>query len=227
VKPIGEMNNDPLMGLVFHFRRASPATRCPAGRDPEPGERRMSSFRTVQRLPMARLGAALAIYIVMLAVLTIRVVSAYDGAAIAVALSATCAFFARRALNGDGRTGPFGQVLLACRELPPATRLPGAMVLVLVALLFDRFLDGDPRHFRMATFVVPIILSIILFDRKAAMFAIAMSILGVDYFLVPPVGAFLVTRLSDALDLLLYLGICLQIVLAIDMFLNSGEGRAP
>jgi hypothetical protein len=35
-----------------------------------------------------------------------------------------------------------------------------------------------------------------------------------------------VTRLSDALDLLLYLGICLQIVLAIDMFLNSGEGRA-
>ena len=79
----------------------------------------------------------------------------------------------------------------------------------------------------MATFVVPIILSIILFDRKAAMFAIAMSVFGVDYFLVPPVGAFLMTRLSEALDLLLYLGICLQIVLAIDMFLNDGERRAP
>ena len=187
----------------------------------------MSSFRSIQRLPVARLGAALAIYIVMLALLTIRVVSTYDGAVIAVTLSALCAFLTRRALSGEGKGGPLGRILLACRELPRATRLPCAMALVLVAMLFDRFFDGDPRHFRVATFVVPIILSIILFDRKAAMFAIAMSVFGVDYFLVPPVGAFLMTRLSDALDLLLYLGICLQIVLAIDMFLNGGERRAP
>ncbi len=188
---------------------------------------RMSSFRHIQRLPVARLGVALAMYVVLLSLLTIRLVSAYDGAAIAVALSAMCAFLARRALSGEGRGGLVEQVLLACRELPPATRVPGAMVLVLVAILFDRFLDGDPRHFRVATFVVPIILAIILFDRKAAMFAIAMSVFGVDYFLVPPVGAFLMTRLSDALDLLLYLGICMQIVLAIDLFLNSGGRRAP
>jgi hypothetical protein len=187
----------------------------------------MSSFRSVQRVPVARLGVALAMYVAMLALLTIRVVSAYDGAAIAVVLSALCALLVRRALGGEGRGGPLGQVLLTCRGLPPATRLPGAMVLVLVALLFDRFLDGDPRHFRVATFVVPIILSVILFDRKAAMFAIAMGVFGIDYFLVPPVGAFLVTQLSDALDLLLYLGICIQIVLAIDLFLNGDGRRAP
>ena len=187
----------------------------------------MSSFRSVQRLPVARLGVALSLYVVMLALLTIRVVSAYDGAVIAVSLSAICALVTRRALSHAGRTGLFGQVLLACRGLPPATRLPGAMVLVLVAMLFDRFADGDPGHFRVATFVVPIILSVILFDRKAAMLAIAMCVLGVDYFLVPPIGAFLMTRLSDALDLLLYLGICFQIVLAIDIFLNGEGGRAP
>ena len=66
---------------------------------------RMSSFRHIQRLPVARLGVALAMYVVMLSLLTIRLVSAYDGAAIAVALSAMCAFLARRALSGEGRGG--------------------------------------------------------------------------------------------------------------------------
>lgn len=162
-------------------------------------------------------------YIVLLAVLPLHAVSPYDGdLAGAICLGAVI-WMARLAMAHQGADGIVARCLTTCRRAPIAIRISTSILLVLVALSYDRFLDGDPSTYRFASFAVPIIVSIVLFDLAAAAFAIAASALAIDYFLIYPIYEFRITTVSDALDLAIYILVSGQIALNIDAFINSGK----
>ena len=163
----------------------------------------------------------LATYVVFLSLLTLRFITNYDGFCLGLALTALGAFAARHTLFRDPSLSYLGSFLSACRRMPLTTRIPSALMLFLIALVFDRFLDGDPAHYRLATFILPIIVGVIVFDMKSAIGVILASALAIDYFMIPPVNAFALTTLSDALDLLVYVGVCAQIAVAVERFMTS------
>ncbi len=183
----------------------------------------MSARRTGSDILFA-LAVTTAAYTALLSLLTLRLFSSYDDIILGLAISALAACLARHTIALRRPDTLLGQCLIECRTAPQSTRIPAAMALVLLALVFDRYLDGDPAHFRPATFIIPVIVSIILFDLKATAFAIAASALAVDFCLIKPMFSFQLVSLSDALDLVLYIFICGQIAIAIEGFIH-GESR--
>jgi hypothetical protein len=155
----------------------------------------------------------LAIYAVLLTILPLRLITNYDGVCAGLALTALGAFAARHALQSDKGKSVLGRTLAWTKRLPLTSRITSALTLFLIALTFDRFVDDDPAHYRLATFVMPVIIGVILFDIKSA--------IG-----IPPINAFTPLSLSDGLDLIVYVGVCVQIALAVERFMARGVPEA-
>lgn len=183
----------------------------------------MTPDRLSGRDAIFALVATILSYCALLMLLTLRVFSSYDDIIMALGLTALGVFFVREALNRPGAHRWLRDVVLNCRNLPLTTRILGAFTLLAMALVFDRYLDGDAEHYRLATFIVPVIVSVVLFDLRAAAFAIAASSLALDFFLIPPVNALAITTSSDALDLMIYIFGCGQLAIGIERLVRGDE----
>jgi hypothetical protein len=168
----------------------------------------------------------LAIYAVLLTILPLRLITNYDGVCAGLALTALGAFAARHALQSDKGKSVLGRTLAWTKRLPLTSRITSALTLFLIALTFDRFVDDDPAHYRLATFVMPVIIGVILFDIKSAIGIIFASAIAIEYFMIPPINAFTPLSLSDGLDLIVYVGVCVQIALAVERFMARGVPEA-
>ncbi len=187
-------------------------------------EMEVAPFEFDTRRTAIACASGLGVYSIFLSILTLNVFTSYDGVFLGVALTAIGAVGARQALLREGRKTLVGKFLCACRGLPLATRITAALGLFVIALLFDRYLDGDPRDYRLATFILPIMVGVILFDIKAALSVILASAVAIDYFLIPPIHEFTPARLSDGMDLAIYIGVCFQISLAVERFMSRDAG---
>ena len=120
----------------------------------------------------------------------------------------------RRYLRGLDVIHPYRRAIKICRTLPLEQRCIGAVALLVWFLLFDRFLDGDPAHFRLFSFVAPILIASALFDLKPGLAAMTASALIFDFFIVPPFGSFVVQTINDALQLAGFAGLAFAAALA-------------
>ena len=176
----------------------------------------------------AALAAAFATYAGLLCLLASRhFFLSYGDVVLGVGLSILAAYAARRAAREQGSHALAARCLRVCRTASAWTRFPGAVALVLLAVVFDRYLDGDPDHFRLSTFVVPVIVSVIVFDLRATVFAIATSVLALDFCMMQPIYQMELSSLSDALDLALYLFIFAQIAIAVERFVGAENASSP
>jgi len=182
----------------------------------------MRSAKVDMKTALFALFVALGAYGFVLCLLTLHPFTKYDDVVMALAIGALATTCARIELSQRRSESVMAAILVACRGLPLTTRLAGALSLVFVALAFDRYLDGDPEHYRIATFIVPVVVSVILFDLSASALAIAGSAAAVDYLLIKPIYSFQLVSTSDALDLVIYIFICGQIAIAVDRYIKSG-----
>ena len=128
-------------------------------------------------------------YVALLFILGIHWTSIYDDLTASVALVGGLAFLARRTIRRVDPKNDFRRLLRICRNLPLAARVPGAIGLVIVALCCDRYLDGAPADYRLSSFVIPVLVSIVVFDLKPGLFAVGASALAVNFLVIPPLDA--------------------------------------
>jgi len=181
----------------------------------------MTSTPMSVRTACFALAATFGAYGLILGLLTLHPLSNYDDVVLALAMSALCIKLARIDLGRVGATGETNSLLMICRRLPLAMRLAAALALVSMAVAFDRYLDGDPEHYRIATFIVPVVASVLMFDLRVAVFAIAFSALAVEYFLIAPMDGVEIANVASALDLVIYILAAGQIAVAVNRHIHS------
>ena len=166
------------------------------------------------------MAVVLGAYLALLFVTSASLIYQNDSSAIGVLLVAAFAFFVRRQLNGDGPDNRIHFIIQFCRTRSMSTRFAGAFLLVAIAVSFDRYLDGNPTQFRLSTFVIPVMVSVLLFDLKPGLLAVALSTILVDYFLIPPVRSFEITSLPDALAIVAYVAATSIMAKLLQLFIN-------
>jgi hypothetical protein len=170
------------------------------------------------------MAVVLGAYTALLFVTSAALFSDFDDSIIGVVLVGAFAALLRRQLGSARPDNRFVFVFKFCRTRSLTTRFAGAALLVGMAVFFDRYLDGDPAQFRLSTFVIPVMVSVLLFDLRPGLLAVAFSAVLVDYFLIPPVRSFEVTSLPDALALVAYIAATSIMALLLQVFINW---RAP
>jgi hypothetical protein len=101
-----------------------------------------------------------------------------------IAILWIAAIVARRLLRRARPTNRLRRALLMCRGMPLRYQSVGALGVLALFLVFDRFLDGDPGHYRLFSFMAPVMVSTVLFNLKPGMFAVATSTIAFNvYFL--------------------------------------------
>jgi K+-sensing histidine kinase KdpD len=170
------------------------------------------------------MAVVLGAYAALLFVTSASLISEYDSSIVGVLLVAACAFFVRRQLNAADPDNRIRFVIEFCRTRSTSTRFAGAFLLVAVSVFFDRYLDGNPTEFRLSTFVIPVMVSVLLFDLKPGLMAVALSTILVDYFLIPPIRSFEITSLPDALAIIAYVAATSLMAILLQLFISW---RAP
>ncbi len=166
------------------------------------------------------MSVVLGAYIALLFVTSASLFADYYESIVGVVLVGASAAFLRRQLNSANPGNRIVFVFRFCRTRSMSTRVIGAFLLVGIAVFFDRYLDGDPAQFRLSTFVIPVMVSVLLFDLKPGLVAVAFSTILVDYFLIPPVSSFEITSLPDALAIVAYVAATSIIAFLLQLFIS-------
>ena len=166
------------------------------------------------------MSVVLGAYIALLFVTSASLFADYYESIVGVVLVGASAAFLRRQLNSANPGNRIVFVFRFCRTRSMSTRVIGAFLLVGIAVFFDRYLDGDPAQFRLSTFVIPVMVSVLLFDLKPGLVAVAFSTIPVDYFLIPPVSSFEITSLPDALAIVAYVAATSIIAFLLQLFIS-------
>ncbi len=125
-------------------------------------------------------------YIALLFALSTHLASRYDEVAASVVMVSGSAILARLAVKRVSPDNDFRKMISICRNLPLQARVFGALGLVVTALIFDRYLDGSPETYRLSSFVIPVMVSIVMFDLRPGLFAVGASALALDLLIVTP-----------------------------------------
>ena len=166
------------------------------------------------------MAVVLGAYIALLFVTSASLFSDYYESIVGVMLVGASAAFLRRQLGSANPDNRIVFVFRFCRTRSMSTRVIGAFLLVGIAVFFDRYLDGDPAQFRLSTFVIPVMVSVLLFDLKPGLVAVAFSTILVDYFLIPPVRSFEITNLPDALAIVAYVAATSIMAFLLQLFIG-------
>ncbi len=166
------------------------------------------------------MSVVLGAYNALLFVTSASLFADYYESIVGVVLVGASAAFLRRQLNSANPGNRIVFVFRFCRTRSMSTRVIGAFLLVGIAVFFDRYLDGDPAQFRLSTFVIPVMVSVLLFDLKPGLVAVAFSTILVDYFLIPPVSSFEITSLPDALAIVAYVAATSIIAFLLQLFIS-------
>ncbi len=180
----------------------------------------MPSMDVKLRGMVSAMSVVLGAYIALLFVTSASLFADYYESIVGVVLVGASAAFLRRQLNSANPGNRIVFVFRFCRTRSMSTRVIGAFLLVGIAVFFDRYLDGDPAQFRLSTFVIPVMVSVLLFDLKPGLVAVAFSTILVDYFLIPPVSSFEITSLPDALAIVAYVAATSIIAFLLQLFIS-------
>ena len=180
----------------------------------------MPSMDVKLRGMVSAMSVVLGAYIALLFVTSASLFADYYESIVGVVLVGASAAFLRRQLNSANPGNRIVFVFRFCRTRSMSTRVIGAFLLVGIAVFFDRYLDGDPAQFQLSTFVIPLMVSVLLFDLKPGLVAVAFSTILVDYFLIPPVRSFEITNLPDALAIVAYVAATSIIAFLLQLFIS-------
>ncbi len=144
---------------------------------------------------------------------------------IGVVVISVAAFFARRSVRKIDEDSPYRKAIFLCRHLSSSNRFIGTMGILLAFLGVDHYLDSDPDHYHLFTFVGPIMVSTILFDLKPGLFAVALSSIAVDYLLISPGGDFAIHTRHEAAKLVIFAIAATAIAIALQFIMDWGWVR--
>jgi two-component sensor histidine kinase len=99
--------------------------------------------------------------------------------------------------------------LLRARNLPASVRWACAAGIVGIAFVIRYALYGTAPVIPYLFFLPAVIASAVVFDRRTGYVATVLSSVVIDYFFLPPAYGFVPQNSSDAINLAIYVGVCL------------------